>query len=64
VVLGTARRRAVRALDGRQLPKAAASALLALPAAVLTVGLLRAMAVGEAALAAMLLDDGQSTATN
>jgi hypothetical protein len=41
------------------LPEAAATALLAIPAGLITIGLLRAMAAGESALAAALLGGGQ-----
>jgi len=41
------------------LPEAAATALLAIPAGLVTIGLLRAMAAGESALAAVLLGGGQ-----
>lgn len=41
------------------LPAAAATALLAIPAGLVTIGLLRAMAAGESALAAVLLGGGQ-----
>jgi hypothetical protein len=41
------------------LPEAAATALLAIPAGLVTIGLLRAMAAGQSALAAVLLDGRQ-----
>ena len=41
------------------LPEAAATALLAIPAGLVTIGLLPAMAAGESALAAVLLGGDQ-----
>lgn len=39
------------------LPEAAATALLAIPAALVTIGVMRAMAKAQSALAVALLDD-------
>jgi len=63
LVLGDPGRDRLRSVDGRHAPRGGCDPLMAIPAGLVTIGLLRAMAAGQSALAAVLLGGGQDEAS-